>query len=99
MVVLAGDINRGAHGVAWASGTFPEVPVPVAGSHELCAERIGRRHAKLRQAAPGSNEHILENDTLELDGYPSLAPRFGRISNWSATGRLQGLQPQRRKKA
>lgn len=69
IVVLAGDIDRSTRGVAWARQTFPDVPVLyVAGNHEHYEERIGRLHEKLREAAAGSNVHILENEAFELDG-------------------------------
>ncbi len=69
VVVLAGDIDRGAKGVAWARLRFPEVPVLyVAGNHEHYGERLGRLHEKLREAAAGSNVTILENEAVELAG-------------------------------
>lgn len=69
VVVLAGDIDKGTRGVAWARQAFPDVPVLyVAGNHEHYDERIGRLHEKLREAAAGSNVRIMENDTFALDG-------------------------------
>ena len=50
----------------------------VAGNHEHYDERIGRLHEKLREAAAGSNVHILENETFELDGY-----RFFGATLWT----------------
>lgn len=68
-VVLAGDIDKGARGVAWARQAFPGIPVLyVAGNHEYYGDRIGRLLEKLREAAAGSNVRILENDTATLDG-------------------------------
>jgi Icc-related predicted phosphoesterase len=79
IVVLAGDIDRGIRGVAWARMAFPDVPVLyVAGNHEHYDERIGRVNEKLREAAAGSNVHILENETFELDGY-----RFFGATLWT----------------
>lgn len=79
VVVLAGDIDRGVRGVAWARMAFPGVPVLyVAGNHEHYDERIGRLHEKLREAAAGSNVHILENQTFELKGY-----RFFGATLWT----------------
>lgn len=88
VVVLAGDIDRGVRGVAWARQTFPTVPVLyVAGNHEHYDERIGRLHEKLREAAANSNVHILENETFELDGY-----RFFGATLWTDFN-LFGDQP------
>jgi len=79
VVVLAGDIDRGTKGVAWARQAFPDVPVLyVAGNHEHYDERIGRLHEKLREAAAGSNVHILENETFEVDGH-----RFFGATLWT----------------
>jgi Icc-related predicted phosphoesterase len=79
VVVLAGDIDRGTRGVTWARMTFPDVPVLyVAGNHEHYDERIGRLHEKLREAAAGSNVHILENGTFAFNGY-----RFFGATLWT----------------
>ena len=60
VVVLAGDIDRGTKGVAWARQAFPETPVLyVAGNHEHYDERIGRLHEKLREAAAEEGEEGL----------------------------------------
>lgn len=79
VVVLAGDIDRGARGVAWARQRFPDTPVfYVAGNHEFYDERIGRLHEKLREAAAGSNVVILENESVALNGY-----RFFGATLWT----------------
>jgi Icc-related predicted phosphoesterase len=79
VVVLAGDIDKHTRGVAWARERFPDVPVLyVAGNHEFYGERIGRLHEKLCEAAAGSNVHILENETFELNGY-----RFFGATLWT----------------
>lgn len=79
VVVLAGDVDRGTRGVTWARMAFPGLPVLyIAGNHEHYDERIGRLHEKLREAAGGSNVHILENETFELSGY-----RFFGATLWT----------------
>jgi Icc-related predicted phosphoesterase len=88
VVVLAGDIDRGTKGIAWARQAFPDVPVLyVAGNHEYYGERIGRLHEKLREAAAGSNVRILENETFELDGY-----RFFGATLWTDFGLFDDRQ-------
>lgn len=68
--MLAGDVDRGIRGVAWARKVFADTPVfYIAGNHVHYGERIGRLHEKLREAATGSNVYILENETYELNGY------------------------------
>lgn len=79
VVILAGDIDRGARGVTWARQRFPDQPVLyIAGNHEHYGERLGRLTEKLREAATGSNVRILENDTIELDGW-----RFFGATLWT----------------
>jgi len=79
VVVLAGDIDRGVKGVAWARQRFPDTPILyIAGNHEHYDERIGRLHEKLREAAAGSNVVILENESYELKGY-----RFFGATLWT----------------
>lgn len=79
VVVLAGDIDRGTKGIAWARQAFPDAPVLyVAGNHEYYDERIGRLHEKLKEAAAGSNVHILENEVFEVHGY-----RFFGATLWT----------------
>lgn len=88
VVVLAGDIDRGTRGVTWARMAFPDVPVLyVAGNHEHYDERIGRLHEKLREAAAGSNIHILEDETFVMNGY-----RFFGATLWTDFN-LLGDQP------
>jgi Icc-related predicted phosphoesterase len=79
VVVLAGDIDRGSRGVAWARTSFPNTPVLyVAGNHEHYDERIGRLHEKLRESAAGTNVHVLENETFKIGGY-----RFFGATLWT----------------
>ena len=67
VVVLAGDIGVGLGGIEWAASKFLEVPVIyVPGNHEYYGHDI-RLTAELKGAAPG-NIHVLDDDTLELDG-------------------------------
>ncbi len=88
MVALAGNIDLGIRGVAWARMTFPDVPVLyVAGNHEHYDERIGLLHERLREAAAGSNVHILENETFELNGY-----RFFGATLWTDSSLLGDRQ-------
>lgn len=67
VVVLAGDIGVGLDGIEWATRRFSEVPVIyVPGNHEFYHHDIGLTD-ELKVAAP-ANIHVLNNDTLELDG-------------------------------
>jgi hypothetical protein len=60
----------------------------VTGNHEHYDERIGRLHEKLREAAAGSNVHILENEIFEVNGYrffgAALWTDFSLFDDWQS---------------
>ena len=95
VVVLAGDIHVGRRGLDWALQQFPNKPVIyVLGNHEYYGEAIPKFTEKLRASAKGTNVHILEQDTLTLDGITFLGctlwtdfKLFGdpRIAGYKAT--------------
>ncbi len=67
VVVLAGDIGVGVGGIEWAARRCPKVPVIyVPGNHEFYDHDIGLTD-ELKATVP-ANIHVLNNDTLELDG-------------------------------
>lgn len=67
IVVLAGDIGIGTHGVSWAAKTFPTKPVIyVIGNHEFYGGNISRTAIEIKQAARGTNVTVLDNDELVL---------------------------------
>ncbi len=77
VVILAGDIGVGLGGIEWAARRFPQAPVIyVPGNHEFYDHDIGLTD-ELKVAAP-ANIHVLNNDTLELDGV-----RFVGSSLWT----------------
>ena len=67
VVVLAGDIGVGLDGIAWAAREFPELPVVyVPGNHEFYGYDIG--FVDRLKAAEHPNVHVLDNNTLDIDG-------------------------------
>jgi len=67
VVILAGDIGVGLGGIEWAVRRFPKAPlIYVPGNHEFYDHDIGLT-GELKAAAP-ANIHVLNNDTLQLDG-------------------------------
>jgi Icc-related predicted phosphoesterase len=69
VVVLAGDIHVGKKGLEWALEQFPNKPVVyVLGNHEYYKQAVPRHTEKLRELSSGTNVHILEQDSLILDG-------------------------------
>ncbi len=78
-VILAGDTGPGIAGVEWAKEAFEGRPVLyVAGNHEYYRHSLPRLTASLREAAATGPVHVLENDTVVLDG-----TRFVGCTLWS----------------
>jgi predicted phosphodiesterase len=67
LVILAGDIHVKQHGITWAREHFKCPVALVAGNHEHYGNSLGRTPRKLKEAAAGSNVHVLHNEALVLD--------------------------------
>ena len=71
LVVLAGDIAVGVQAVHWArrKSTFADKPVVlVPGNHEFYNSERTRMLGQLREAAAGTNVHLLDRDEMILHG-------------------------------
>lgn len=72
LVVLAGDIQTpGTRAVRWAQRptTFAGKPVVlVPGNHEYYGTCIGAQLSEMRDAARGSNVHVLDRDAVTING-------------------------------
>ena len=69
VLVVAGDlVTRMERGVEWLKARVADTVVYVAGNHEFYGTDIDRTVEKARAAAAGSNIHILQNDTVTIDG-------------------------------
>ena len=79
LVVLAGDVGAGTHGVEWARGWAGERPtVYVAGNHEFYGHAWPTLIDEMRVAASGSSLRVLENEETVIDGV-----RFLGCTLWS----------------
>ena len=79
VLVLAGDIGPGGTGIEWMRRNLDGRPVIyVAGNHEFYGQDLPGLIGRLRDAAVGSQIHVLENDELVIDGV-----RFLGCSLWS----------------
>lgn len=87
VVVLAGDIDEGTRGVEWAKRTFSQPVVYVPGNHEYYGGKLGHTLDKMRQAAAGSNVHVLDCEEWHFEGV-----RFLGATLWTDY-RLTGNQP------
>ncbi|ESA34570.1 metallophosphoesterase [Leptolyngbya sp. Heron Island J] len=95
LVILAGDIHVGKRGIDWAKTSFPDKPVIyVLGNHEYYGRAFPKHIDDLKQLAEGTNIHVLENDSLVIDGITFLGctlwtnfELFGdpRIAGYQAT--------------
>jgi predicted phosphodiesterase len=70
VMVVAGDlIPKMERGVAWLRARVPDKPIIyVAGNHEFYGCDIDRTVEKARQAAIGTQIHVLQNDVVAIDG-------------------------------
>jgi Icc-related predicted phosphoesterase len=69
VTVLAGDVRRGKAALTWIRNNLPERPVVyVLGNHEFYGGAVPRLIEDFRRLCAGTNTHILENDTLIIDG-------------------------------
>lgn len=88
VVVLAGDIHVGVHGLEWAREHFPTTPVVyVAGNHEFYGARLQDVLAALREAGKRLDISVLDGDALILSGM-----RFLGATLWTDFA-LYGAQP------
>lgn len=83
VVILAGDIDKKSRGVRWANDVFGCLVVYVCGNHEYYSGHIDHSLEKMKQAAAG-HVHVLENETLILDGIRILGTTAW--TDFSATG-------------
>lgn len=69
VVVLAGDIAPGLHGLRWARETFSRQEIVyVAGNHEFYDHQLEELGLRLQEAAKDLGVHLLERSATEIDG-------------------------------
>ncbi len=70
VILLAGDIDTGLQGLAWAASEAERLGRPViyvSGNHEYYRHDIGQTEAMRAFAAQHEGLHFLENDALVID--------------------------------
>jgi len=101
IVVLAGDIRQGPRAVQWAGldSTFGGRPVVlVPGNHEFYGNERTRTLKLLREAAAGSNVHLLDRDKVVIGGVRFLGATLWtdfRIDAGRGTPVAQAMQDAR----
>lgn len=79
VLILAGDVHVGSNGLDWIMDTVKSIPVIyVLGNHEYYKQSYPKLLYKLRDKAKGSNVHLLENESVVLDGI-----RFHGATLWT----------------
>lgn len=69
VTVLAGDIGVGLAGLEWTLQTFERPVIYVMGNHEFYGQRtMTELWQKARAKVAGTHVHLLENETVEIDG-------------------------------
>jgi len=69
LVVLAGDIGKGAQGLIWARETWKDMPILfVPGNHEYYRAEIGQTQEEMRKVAEQLDIFYLDNNTIHIDG-------------------------------
>lgn len=70
VVVLAGDIHAGVHGIAWAAATWKAKPVIyVPGNHEYDGQIYQKHRQTMRKVASGyDNIRLLDQDACVING-------------------------------
>lgn len=69
LVILAGDIHAHTHAIPWAAKTFSKPVIYVPGNHEFYGAHLNGLTSELRKCASlYSHVHLLDNETIEIDG-------------------------------
>jgi len=69
VVVFAGDIEIGVKGIRWLNSLGLDKPVIyVLGNHEYYKNTYPKLVAKARAEISGNNIHLLENESITIDG-------------------------------
>ena len=73
VVILAGDIHVGCHGIKWVKEHFPEQPVIyVMGNHEFYHHSMSGVFKEFRAATGSGNICLLENQSVQIGDFTFL---------------------------
>jgi hypothetical protein len=79
VVVLAGDIHKGAQGIQWSRRSFPDSPIVyVPGNHEFYGGELHEVLKTLRKEAQRFGVELLDGTQLNLGG-----ARFLGVTLWT----------------
>ena len=97
MVILAGDIHVGINGILWAKYNIHDIPVLyVLGNHEYYKHAYPKLINTMREKSSGTNIHILENDTYDVDNIRFHGTTLWTDFNLFGDSRLAGMECEER---
>lgn len=92
LVILAGDVNLGIKGIQWILSEIKTPVIYVLGNHEYYKGSYPKTLNKIKELAKNTHVHVLENNSLELDGITfhgaTLWTNFELFGNPRYTGGL-----------
>ncbi|MBO9702207.1 MAG: metallophosphoesterase [Sporocytophaga sp.] len=68
LVIFAGDVNLGIKGIQWIHSEIKTTVVYVLGNHEYYKGSYPKTLNKIKDLAKNTHVHVLENNSVELDG-------------------------------
>ncbi|MBC2713408.1 MAG: metallophosphoesterase [Desulfosarcina sp.] len=79
VVILAGDTHVKERGLQWIIDQEFKIPVIyILGNHEFYGDKFPGLIEELKRDAEGTNVHVLENDSVEIEGF-----RFFGCTLWT----------------
>ena len=70
LIILAGDISTKQNALGWIFDFCGNIPtVYVCGNHEFYGDKLPRVTERLRERTLGTNIHVLENQSVSVDGW------------------------------
>ncbi|HEY1120395.1 MAG TPA: metallophosphoesterase [Haloferula sp.] len=70
LIILAGDIATKQNALPWIREFCGDTPtVYICGNHEFYGDKLPRVTERLREETKGTNIHVLENESISLNGW------------------------------
>lgn len=96
VLVFAGDVHTKLNGIKWIKENAPkDIPIIyIMGNHEFYGEKHPRLIEKIKAEAEGTNNHVLENESVSIDGYNFFGCTLWTDMNLFGNPVLGGLEAQ-----
>ncbi|NOU16617.1 MAG: phosphoesterase [Bacteroidales bacterium] len=97
LLILAGDIHVGERGLLWIKEQVKKVPVLyVLGNHEYYRNSYPKLLKKLKEGSRESNIHILEKDSITIDGITFHGTTLWTNFELFGNPRIAGIEAQQK---